>query len=188
MRFIRAVSILAFILVCAVAVAAQEAGRCASKLAQITEAQELRGFRLGMTVQQVKALVPTLELGPTDAFGLMKTSFSPDFDPAIAKTAFQGVRTISLEFLDGRLTSLWIGYNGSFKWQKLDEFVPGMGRALGLPSTWAQRSRGGQQLDCNDFQVTALVIAGSPSIHISDETARATWENRQATAEEETEP
>jgi hypothetical protein len=188
MHFIRAVSILAFILVCVVAATAQETSKCALKVAQITEAQELRGFRLGMTVQQVKARLPNLVLGPTDAFGLMKTSFSPDFDPAIAKADYQGVRTISLEFLDGRLTSLWIGYNGSFKWQKLDEFVTGMGRALGLPSIWAQRSRGGQQLDCNDFQVTALTIAGSPSIHISDETARTTWENRQATAEEETEP
>lgn len=188
MSFIRTASILAFILVCVAAVMAQATGRCALKLAQVGEAQELRGFRLGMTVEQVKARVPGLPIGPTDAFGLMKTSFSPDFDPAMDKTVFQGVRTISLEFLDGRLTSLWIGYNGSFKWQKLDEFVAGMGRAMGLPTAWAQRSRGGQQLDCNDFQVTALTIAGSPSIHISDETARATWENRQAAAEEETEP
>ena len=184
MRFIQTVSTLAFVLVCAAAATAQESGRCPLKLAQVGEAQELRGFHPGMTVEQVKARVPTLALGPTDPFGLMKTSFSPDFDQAIDKTVFQGVRTISLEFLDGRLASVWIGYNKSFKWQALDEFVTGMGRALGLPNTWAQRSRGGQQLDCNDFQVTALIIAGSPSLHISDLAARATWENRQAAAEE----
>lgn len=189
MHFIRAVLILALIFVCAVAVAAQAASPCPLKVAQLTDAQELRGFRLGMTVEQVKARLPKLELGPTDAFGLMKTSFSPDFDPAMDKTAFQGVRTISLEFLDGRLTSLWIGYNKAFKWQALDEFVTGMSRALGLPATgWAQRSRGGQQLACNDFQAAAQMIAGSPSLHISDETAHSTWETRQAEAEETNEP
>jgi hypothetical protein len=190
MHFIRAVLILALIFVCALAVAAQGAKPCPLKVTQLTEAPELHGFRLGMTIEQVKARLPKLELGPTDPFGLMKTSFSPEFDPLMDKTAFQGVRTISLEFLDGRLTSLWIGYNRSFKWQALDEFVMGMSRALGLPpvTAWAQRSRGGQQLDCNDFQATAQMIGGSPSLHLSDETAHSTWETRQAAAEEATEP
>jgi hypothetical protein len=189
MHFIRVALILGLIFICALAVGAQGASQCPLKAGQLTEAQELRGFRLGMTLEQVKARLPRLEFGPTDAFGLTKTSFSPDFDPAMDKTAFQGVRTISLEFLDGRLTSLWIGYNKAFKWQALDEFVPGMSRALGLPATrWAQRSRGGQQLDCNDFQATAQMIAGSPSLHLSDEAAHSTWETRQAEAEEANEP
>jgi hypothetical protein len=184
MILIRAVLILAFTLSCALAARAQEvSGRCALKLGQLGEAQELRGFRLGMTVEQVKARLPTLELGPTDAFGLSKTSFSPDFDAKMDKAAFQGVRTISLEFLDGRLTSLWIGYNGTFKWKSLEEFVPEMSRTLGLPANWPPRSRGGQQLTCSDFEVTAMMIAGSPSLHISDETAKQRWENRQAEAE-----
>jgi len=189
MHFIRAGFILALLLVCATAAAAQASSSCPLKAAQLTETQELRGFRLGMTIEQVKARLPKLELGPTDPFGLTKTSFSPDFDPTMDKTAFQGIRTISLEFLDGRLTSLWIGYNKAYKWQALDEFVTGMSRALGLPaSAWAQRSRGGQQLACNDFQATAQMIAGSPSLHLSDETAHSTWETRQAEAEEATEP
>jgi hypothetical protein len=137
-----------------------------------------------MTVEQVKALVPTLEMGTTDAAGLSKTSFSPEFHQAIAKTAYPGVRTISLEFFDGRLTSLWIGYNASFKWKSMEEFVPGMSRALGLTETWRPRARGGQQLDCGDYEVTAMMIGGSPSIHISDEKARSMWETRRAAAEE----
>jgi hypothetical protein len=137
-----------------------------------------------MTVEQVKARVPALEMGPSDAAGLSKTSFSPEFNPAIARSAYQGVRTISLEFFDGRLISLWIGYNASFKWKSLEEFVPGISRALGLPANWQPRSRGGQQLACGDFQVTALMIGGSPSLGISDEKARASWETRAAAAEE----
>lgn len=188
MQFIRAIFILALIPICASVAAAQPAGPCPLKAAQIADAQELYGFRLGMTIEQVKARVPKLVPGPTDPFGLMKTSFSPDFDPLMDKTPFQGVRTISLEFLDGRLTSLWIGYNKNFKWQALDEFVAGVSRVLGMDAAaWGQRSRGGRQLDCNDFQATALLIAGSPSLHLTDEAARSTWETRRSQAEEEQE-
>lgn len=184
MSFIRAVLIISLMLACAVACAAQATNRCTLNPAQVAEAQELYGLHPGMTAEEVKKRVPSLEMGPRDAAGLSKTSFSPEFHPAIAKTAFQGVRTVSLEFFDGHLTSLWIGYNASFKWKTMEEFVQGMSRALGLAGEWQPRSRGGQQLDCGDFQLTALMIGGSPSIHISDEKARATWETRQAAAEE----
>jgi hypothetical protein len=185
MDFIRSLFILCVLLVCAVVSAAQEAGGCRLKLAQLAEASELYGLHTGMTVEQVKGRVPSIEMGPTDASGLSKTSFSPAFNPAMDKKAYQGVRTISLEFLDGRVTALWIGYDAAFKWQNLDEFVPGMSRALGLSNAaWKQRPRGGQQLDCVDFQVTAVMIAGSPALGISDQTAKQTWEDRQAVAEE----
>jgi hypothetical protein len=185
MNFLRAVLILGLMLTCAVRSPAQVSGGCSLNPARINEAQELYGLHPGMTVEQVRARLPALEMGPTDAAGLSKTSFSPEFHPAIDKTAYQGVRTISLEFFDGRLTSLWIGYNASFKWKNLEEFVPGMSRALGLAAqTWQPRSRGGQQLACGDFQLTALMIGGSPSLSISDEKARARWETRAAAAEE----
>jgi hypothetical protein len=171
-------------LTCAAAVAAQASGGCALKPEQWAGAQELYGLRPGMTVAEVKARVPALEMGPTDAAGLSKTSFSPQFNRAMDKTAYQGVRTISLEFFDGHLSSLWIGYDASFKWKGLEEFVPGMSRALGLPDAWQPRARGGRQLVCGDFQVTATMIGGSPSINISDEKARSAWETRQAAAEE----
>src|ERR1051325_1086259 len=184
MSFIRTLLILCLLLACAVASAAQATNRCTLNPAQAAEAQELYGLHPGMTVAEVKARVPALEMGPKDAAGMSKTSFSPEFHPAIARTGFQGARTVSLEFFDGHLTSLWIGYNASFKWKTMEEFVPGISRALGLAGAWQPRSRGGQQLVCGDYQLTAMMIGGSPSIHISDEKARATWETRQAAAEE----
>jgi hypothetical protein len=184
MSFIRAVFILSFMLTCAAASVAQVTGQCTLKTEQLAGAQELYGLHPGMTVEQVKARVPTLEMGQTDAAGLSKTSFSPEFHPAMDKAAYRGARTISLEFFDGRLSSLRVGYNASFKWKSLEEFVPGMSRALGLPNSWQPRSRGGQQLVCGDYQVTATMIGGSPSISISDEKARSTWEARQAAIEE----
>ena len=55
--------------------------------------------------------------GGTDPFGVSKTTINPYFDPNIDKTKFEGVRSISLDLLDERLTSLWIGFDETFKVQ-----------------------------------------------------------------------
>ncbi len=175
----RAVALLALTCMCCIFAEAQE-NRCALKLAQVKQAQELHGLRLGMSVEQVKAIVPSLEAGRVDDLGFATTSFSPDFNSQIDKAAFAGVRTVSLEFLDGKLFTLWIGFNSSFKWKTLDEFVPGMSAALGLPnSAWSANSSK-PNLECEEFELTAQMIAGGPSIRLTDKTARELWEQRRA--------
>ena len=67
-------------LLCALTVSAQER-HCTLKLNQLPEAPELFGFRMGMTKDQVKARVPQVVFGKTKAFGVLKTSINPDFDP-----------------------------------------------------------------------------------------------------------
>lgn len=143
---------------------------CALKIDQLPESAELRGFRLGMTLEQAKAHVPQIQLARPDQFGVAKISINPYFDPSFNRTTFAGVRTISLDFLDGRLVDLWIGYESTFKWQTLDVFVPGMSKALLLPSRWPP-GRGGRQLNCEGFSVFASLIAGSPSVRITDDAA-----------------
>ena len=144
---------------------------CSLKTDEMPDAAELRGFRLGMTYDQVKARVPQVQFGPADQFGVAKTSINPYFDPRIDKIAFADVRTISLDFLDGKLVGLWIGFESTFKWQTLDEFVAGISKTLNLPAAWPP-IRGGRQLSCDGFSVFASVIAGSPSIRILDEPAQ----------------
>jgi hypothetical protein len=125
-------------------------------------------------------------MGERDEFGLSKTSFSPDFNPKINKTAFQGVRTVSLDFLDGRVSSIWIGYNESSKWKTVDEAVKAITQALKLPSAWEAKGRG-QQLACGELEIAVTMVAGSPTLRVTDETARETWEKRR-TEKEEQEP
>src|SRR5688572_3525153 len=96
-------------LLCPSIVCAQESP-CTIKLTDLPAAPELMGFRLGMTTDQVKARVPQVLFAKADDFGVAKTSINPDFDPRIDKATFPGVRTVSLDFLDGRLTSLWLGF------------------------------------------------------------------------------
>ena len=147
-------------------IAAQE-HTCTAKLASLPQAPELRGFRLGMTPEQVKTRVPQVIFQHPDDLGLAKTSINPGFDPTIDKVSFADVRTVSLDFLDGHVTQLWIGFEDTFKWKTVDEFVKGISQALSVPDDWASKGRG-RQLQCADFAMTVSPIAGAPSLRLVD--------------------
>ncbi|MGH9967080.1 MAG: hypothetical protein ACREBG_04505 [Pyrinomonadaceae bacterium] len=165
-------------------VSAQES-QCKAKLADLPQAPELSGFRLGMTTAQVKTRVPQVVFGRTDALGVSKTTINPYFDERIDKSAFAGVRSISLDFFEGRLTSIWIGYEASFKWQTMDDFVKGISTAFSVPSTWTPWKSRGLRLRCEDFEMTVTLVARSPSFRILDLTAEETLTARRAALEEE---
>ena len=154
-----------------VSIASAQQSNCSIRLDRLPDASELRGFHLGMTYDQVKSRVPQIRFGRADEFGVSKTSISPFFDPSFDKASFADVRTISLDFLDGKLVTLWIGYESTFKWKTLGEFVAGISKSLNLPAEWAAK-RGGRQLTCEGFSILVLLIGGGPSIRVTDETAQ----------------
>ena len=154
-----------------VSIASAQHSNCSLRLDRLPDTPELRGFHLGMTYDQVKSRVPQIQFGPADEFGVSKTSISPFFDPRFDKASFADVRTISLDFLDGNLVTLWIGYENTFKWQTLDEFVAGISKSLNLPAEWPAK-RGGRQLTCAGFSIFVSLIGGGPSIRVTDETAQ----------------
>jgi hypothetical protein len=172
------------ILLCAGSVFAQDR-QCTLKLAQLPDAPELLGFRMGMTKDQVKVRVPQVAFGRTNEFMVSKTSINPDFDPRIDKSTFAGARTVSLDFLDGRITSLWLGYDNSFKWHTVPEFVEGISQSLHLPDAWTSWKSRGQQLRCADFQMTVSIVAEGPSFRILDENAEETLTARRVAKEEQ---
>ena len=174
----------AFLVTLALAgLAAAQGNTCNVKLAELPQTAELRGFRLGMTPEQVKARVPQVKFGHPNDLGVSKTSINPDFDPQIDKSNFADVRTVSLDFLDGRVTSLWIGFEGTFKWKTVDEFVKGISHELALPDEWATKGRA-QQLRCVDFQVSVSIIGGGPSLRIVDMPAEETLAVRRQAKED----
>jgi len=176
--------LLLLILMCAVSVPAQD-GKCALKLAELSDVPDLFGFRMGMSTAQVKLRVPQVVFGQVNDFGVSKTSISPDFDPQMDKASLSGIRTVSLDFLDGRLTSLWFGYDGTSKWQTVPDFVKGISQSLHLPEAWKPWKVRGQQLSCADFQMTVSIVAEGPSFHIIDETAEQTVAARREAKEEQ---
>ncbi|HEY0546114.1 MAG TPA: hypothetical protein VGC91_12110 [Pyrinomonadaceae bacterium] len=183
MSFKKLFIILALLLLCALNASAQ-GGKCNLKLAQLKPAPELHGLRIGMSVEQVKGLMPWVETLREDDLGFSTTSFSPDFNPKIDKAAYAGVRTVTLEFLDGKLFTIWIGFNDSFKWKTLEEFVPGMSAELGLaPGVWSADSSK-PSIECDDFELNAQMIGQGPSLHLLDKNARELWEERRTQKEE----
>ncbi len=185
MPFLRsscAALLIAFMLVIAGTASAQ----CSKKIAEIPAAPELLGFRLGMTKEQIKAHVPQTEFGRTDDFGVSKTTINPYFDPKIDKTKFEGVRSISLDLLDQKLTSLWIGYDENFKAKTIDEFVKLISQSLQLaPADWSSWRSRGQQMRCADFQLFVTTVAGGPSLRVVDVAAEETVAIRRQAKEEQ---
>jgi hypothetical protein len=165
----------------AATISAQEP-RCTVKHSDLPAIQELRGFRLGMTMAEVLARSPKSAIKPADHFGFTTVDIFPDYAPGIDKSTYDGVRTVSIELLDGRVSSLWIGYDKSFKWQTLDEFTVGMTAALKLPNGWRSRFRN-RVMDCADFSLAVVPVGDSPSIKLVDDAARELLDKRKTAAE-----
>jgi hypothetical protein len=173
--------ILFFLLAIALPVSAQ----CTQKMATLPAAPELFGFRLGMNRDQFKTVVPQTVFGRTDHFGVAKTTINPHFDPKIDQTKYEGVRSISLDLLDDRLTSLWIGYDETYKTQAIDEFVKLISKSLQLDGTWSSWKSRGQQMRCADFQLIVSTLAGGPSLRLLDFAADDTIAARRQAKEEQ---
>jgi hypothetical protein len=162
------------------------AAQCSKKIVDLPAAPEFLGFRLGMTKEQIKAYVPQTVFGRTDPFGVSKTTINPYFDPKIDKTKFEGVRSISLDVLDDRLTSLWIGYDDNFKVKTAEEFVKLISQSLQVPAgSWSSWRSRGQQLRCADFQLIVTTVAGGPSLRVLDVAAEETIGMRRQAKEEQ---
>jgi hypothetical protein len=178
--------VLLLIIICASAASAQE-GKCTLKLAELAQPAELRGFHVGMTMEEVRARLPKAQLPHADEFGFASLNIFPDYEAGIDKTAFEGVRTVSLDFLDDRVTAVWVGYDKTFKWQTIDEFVTGITAALKLPNSWRTKFRS-RLLDCADFTVAVIPVGESPSVKITNDAARVLLDERKAAKEETQRP
>jgi hypothetical protein len=158
--------------------------QCTKKMSDLPAAPELLGFRLGMTKDQIKARVPQTRFGSTDPFGVSKTTINPYFDETIDKSKFESVRSVSLDLVDEKLTSIWIGFDETFKAHTADEFVKLISQSLQLDGNWSSRSRG-QQLRCADFQLTVTTVAGGPSFRLVNAAAEDLVAQRRQAKEEQ---
>ena len=173
--------LLAFLTVVPFSVHAQ----CTQKISDLAAAPELFGFHLGMTKEQVKTLVPQIHFGKTDDFGLSKTTINPGFDPKMDAAKFADVRSISLELVDERLTSIWVGFEETYKIQDITEFAASVSKSFRLPNAWSAYRGRGHQMRCADFQLIATTVARAPTLRIIDVSADETIAARRQTKEEQ---
>jgi hypothetical protein len=158
--------------------------QCTKKSSELPAAPELYGFRLGMTKEQIKAAVPQTHFGHPDGFGVSKTTINPHFDSTIDQTKYEGVRSISLDLLDERLTSIWVGFDETYKVHTAEEFVKLISQSLQVPGNWSSYRYKGQQLRCADFQLIVTTVAGGPSFRLLDVGAEDTVAERRQAKEE----
>lgn len=163
-------------------VATAQTKQCVLVAAQLPHIPELRGLYLGMTADEFKKSWPKLNPVRTNEFGTTAINIFPAFEPKIERNAFPDVKTVSLEFLDGKLTSLWLGYDESFKWQDTEAFAAGLAPLFKLPDAWNVKPRT-RTLDCADFQLTISMVGQSPAIKLTDKTAQQIVDKRRAEKE-----
>lgn len=159
--------------------------QCTKKAVELPAAPELLGFQLGMTKQQVKARVPQTVFGGTDHFGVSKTTINPYFDPSIDKTKFESVRSISLDLLDERVTSIWIGFDETYRVKTVEDFTEQLSQSFQVNGDWSPARSRGQQLRCADFQLIVTTVAGGPSYRLLDLAAEDVVAARRQAKEEQ---
>lgn len=97
----------------------------------VGQAPEIRGLRLGSSVDEVRQRFNTdLEILSSGPFGKSVVEIGPDqiesfHDP-------KDLRSISLEFLDGFVTSIRFKYNGGPRWNSAGDFAQTLREKLGL--------------------------------------------------------
>ncbi|HEV2860532.1 MAG TPA: hypothetical protein VGX48_05980 [Pyrinomonadaceae bacterium] len=159
---------------------------------------EIRGLRLGAPLADVLKLFPGLQARPADDVGFRKikldvmSSFktlyntdtgaylSEDVSPVVA-----GVSELELEFLDDCLTALRIEFDGTVKWNSIEEFAAKISEALGLSGRWADGRdnlyRNNKQLVTPRFRIEVSLYG--PELRVQDVQAERVVAERQAAKE-----
>jgi hypothetical protein len=124
---------------------------------KIQELPELRGFKLGMTIIQLKQRYPKLfeeyEFKP-DANGYIELDLTGYYDSPLSKfmneTERKGLDGMKLAFLDNRLVRVRMVYKEVVEWESVDQFLNSIVRNLKLPEAarWKTTGERTRQLDC----------------------------------------
>ncbi|MDT7602411.1 MAG: hypothetical protein QOF61_408 [Acidobacteriota bacterium] len=178
---------------------APDKATCSLTVAQVPGVGALR---LGMTTEQVLALFPGSREDPEVRSGISRPA-SPlgvsDFtirpDRYQSKEKYAGISQITLNLLDGHVSTFSIGYNGP-EWPHVDKFVAKFIEGTNLPAADAWEAYAGMEtqlklLTCKDFEIR--VFAGGPGgnlnyVLMSDLVAARTLKERRVKAREKPSP
>jgi hypothetical protein len=143
----------------------------------MTMAQDkgINGIKLGMTAEQVLALFPgSLEdekirasLSRPSDLGLSSLMVKPQ--KYSSKADFEGINQIVLTLLDGRVSTLYVGYEESVA-KDLDESVTKFSKGRKLPSASSWKVYEGlddqlKTMKCKDFEIS--VFAGGENVPVN---------------------
>lgn len=124
----------------------------------LTSAPALRGLRLGMSTAEVSARLGGLQPA-SGRCGLATLSAGGGQLLAPAR-GFEGIRAVSLMFLDDRVAYINLTYGREFPFASFDEYLAMLSSSLELPRAW-RRAAGGPGLErahvltCDGFVAAA---------------------------------
>jgi hypothetical protein len=87
--------------------------------------------------------------------------------------------------LDEKLTSIWIGFDETFKTNDSEEFIKLLSQSLQVNGNWSFWKSRGMQLRCADFQLIVTKVAGGPSFRLLDTAAEDLVAQRRQQKEEQ---
>jgi hypothetical protein len=147
----------------------------------LKQAPEFNGFRLGMTMFDVKDnLADTSMFDSKFSTGSRTGAQAVRISGTELKDEFaEGVDDVNLTFVDNRLAVVRLTYHsGAGNWLGAQDFFKQLSEKLGLPQPSPSNSSGGRggekyRADCIGFNVTLAYSFGvSPSVTISDAEAQ----------------
>lgn len=153
MRFTRLMIATLFVTIFAAAASAQQSSAQPCTL-KAESAPELRGLRLGMALEQVKARFPSAQITP-GRFGLTDGMINTSFEKGPDAATLKGIHWIKLEFVDERLTNIIIAYQNSIRWENNEQFTSRVSEALRLPAAWKGGGEILPYIECDGFTVNA---------------------------------
>lgn len=174
--------------------------KCALTMAQ---APAVRGVRLGMKAEEVRALFAdgterpevwgklAVAANPPN-FGVAQIYLQPGFHESPVKEKFAGVESFLLTVFDGRVAEMTVRYSGPQsipkgpRWESVGDFVAKFAEAYRLPDEreWERTSARERTLRCAGYQMTASIQDGVGQVSIFNR-AYAEKVKERADAEEE---
>ncbi len=153
----------------------------------LAQAPELRGFKLGMSPEDVIAKMPGLNIRPANRrkYRVVAINFTPndlsmrngvinlDRTSYVSATRFpiyEGLTSAGIHFLDEKAFLIELFYDDSTKWNDVDEFADKVASSLHLPKAWiGDDDKSERFIKCNGFLIeTELKSSTSPVLRIGD--------------------
>jgi hypothetical protein len=130
------------------------------------DAPALRGFQLGMTVEEAKGIYNLIDASP-DETGYFEVHAIPLLLP---EHTAEGISGLALGFLDGRIVSIIVVYDSKTLWPSTEQLALAISKTLNLPTSWEKKTNPanpsqqvGLQLRCNGITVGVTPADVSPS-------------------------
>lgn len=133
-----------------------------------SQAPDVAGLRLGMSLREAQTLFPSLATQPADDLGVTNATLAGEaLGRQPAESYLAGVDSITLEFIDNRLSEIRVDYPVTNQWESPDEFLAALVVKLNLKGTWKRfydwenrdvrdtKELRDLALECNSFRIVA---------------------------------